>query len=285
MKNTQSAQWYIATTIIGSEDKIRESLKEKIVAYKFQNEVIDMRLIKHREITIEEFNDTNNPPQKIMRNSKNIEWRSSPKGYEKTTIKEINRFPGYLFINMIMTEEVWYMIRNTNGITGFVGSSGKGAKPIPVSEFEIEDTFNEENNKDKIIRISGQSVTEEEVEQKIVERVANVEYFDSKAKVSRITTYHPKENVEDSESILKDGESRAIENIEELNELIDDNIIIDKKIESYEVGNEITIINGALIGSTGLVKFVNDEKKTVLVEIELLGSVSEIELTWKDIVK
>ena len=49
-----------------------------------------------------------------------------------------NLFPGYLFVEMIMTDEAWYIVRNTPGVTGFIGSSGGGAKPFPVSPEEIE---------------------------------------------------------------------------------------------------------------------------------------------------
>ena len=54
----------------------------------------------------------------------------------KTKVK--NLYPGYIFIEMIMTDEAWYVVRNTPGVTGFIGSSGKGAKPFPVSTAEIE---------------------------------------------------------------------------------------------------------------------------------------------------
>ena len=49
-----------------------------------------------------------------------------------------NIFPGYLFVEMIMTDEAWYHVRNTPGVTGFIGSSGGGAKPFPVAEDEME---------------------------------------------------------------------------------------------------------------------------------------------------
>ena len=49
-----------------------------------------------------------------------------------------NLFPGYLFVEMIMTDDAWYVVRNTPGVTGFIGSSGGGAKPFPVAADEIE---------------------------------------------------------------------------------------------------------------------------------------------------
>ena len=49
-----------------------------------------------------------------------------------------NTYPGYLFVEMNMTDEAWYVVRNTPGVTGFIGSSGKGAKPFPVPKEQIE---------------------------------------------------------------------------------------------------------------------------------------------------
>ena len=47
-------------------------------------------------------------------------------------------FPGYILVEMIMTDEAWYVVRNTPGVTGFIGSSGKGAKPTPLQPFEVD---------------------------------------------------------------------------------------------------------------------------------------------------
>lgn len=280
MDNFTKEQWYIATTITGSEDKIKDELMEKIIAYKFQNEVLEMKIIKQRLITIEEFNDTNNPPPKVMRNSKNIEWRTIPKGYEKTTVKETNCFPGYLFINMIMTQEVWYIIRNTAGITGFVGSSGKGTKPIPISEYELDGIFNKDLNKDKIIRISGKTITEDvilaPIENKSEEKISNVEYFDSKAEISRHPFIIDPKITTDTEEVL--GRTMNEENKDEYIDGLKNN-------ENFSIGNEVTIINGTLIGSTGVVRKVDLEKKTLILDVEILGTINQLELIWKDVVK
>ena len=47
-------------------------------------------------------------------------------------------FPGYILVEMIMSDEAWYIVRNTPGVTGFIGSSGKGAKPTPLPPQEID---------------------------------------------------------------------------------------------------------------------------------------------------
>ncbi len=57
-------------------------------------------------------------------------------GVKKEKVKKM--FPGYVLVEMIMTDEAWYIVRNTPGVTGFIGSSGKGAKPTPLKPQEID---------------------------------------------------------------------------------------------------------------------------------------------------
>ena len=52
--------------------------------------------------------------------------------------KKKKMFPGYVLVEMIMSDEAWYIVRNTPGVTGFIGSSGKGAKPTPLLPQEID---------------------------------------------------------------------------------------------------------------------------------------------------
>ena len=69
----------------------------------------------------------------------------------KEVVKNI--FPGYLFVEMIMTDEAWYVVRNTPGVTGFIGSSGGGAKPIPVKGPEIEKILRRIGQSDKVVEV------------------------------------------------------------------------------------------------------------------------------------
>ena len=57
-------------------------------------------------------------------------------GVKKERIKKM--FPGYVLVEMVMSDEAWYIVRNTQGVTGFIGSSGKGAKPIPLLPSEVD---------------------------------------------------------------------------------------------------------------------------------------------------
>ena len=57
-------------------------------------------------------------------------------GKEKEKTKKM--FPGYILVEMVMTDEAWFIVRNTPGVTGFIGSSGKGAKPFPLTPQEVD---------------------------------------------------------------------------------------------------------------------------------------------------
>ena len=85
------------------------------------------------------------------RRKKEIEYKNG-KEVEKTT----NLFSGYLFVEMIMTDEAWYIVRNTPGVTGFIGSSGGGAKPFPVAEEEMENILRKLGITDKKVQVDFQ---------------------------------------------------------------------------------------------------------------------------------
>ena len=102
-------KWYVAHTYSGYENKVKDSI-EKTVENRGLGELIGEVCIPVEE-AIEE-ND---------------------KGEKKAVTRKI--YPGYVFIKMKMTDESWYVVRNTRGCTGFVGP---GSKPVPLSEAEVE---------------------------------------------------------------------------------------------------------------------------------------------------
>ncbi|MGL5591438.1 MAG: transcription termination/antitermination protein NusG [Mycoplasmoidaceae bacterium] len=250
-KNINKPQWYIATTIMGSEESIYLSLLDKIKAYKFDDLVQEMRMIKYNDITIETFRDGSNPPPKTMRNTKNITWETTPDGrYIKKTYKSVNKFPGYIFICMIMTDEVWYAIRNTPGVTGFIGSSGKGAQPIPISEFELSELFDPEKNKDIIRHVNAASVSIEEVEHVMDENPikpkSDIEFFNSRATSSAALSQTRKIDFErrtnqSSESDIDMQETPHEKIIEDkIHEENEKEIIIEKPIVDSEESKNVS---------------------------------------------
>lgn len=132
-------QWFIITAIGGKEDSIVEALKEKITNFGYNDYVKEFKIFKKNIVTEEILKKDDERLPKNLKNTKTIKWEVLPDGsYKRIKTKVCNKFPGYVFINMIMDKNLWYCIRNTNGVMGFVGSSGKGALPIPISIEEYE---------------------------------------------------------------------------------------------------------------------------------------------------
>ena len=110
-------QWYMITTISGKEEKVIESLKNRVVSEKLEDLFEDFKVMLVPHLTPKEF-------EKKMNG-------------EDFKIKMKSLYPGYIFIKMEMTNEAWFIVRNTQYVTGLVGSSGQRAKPTPVSSFEM----------------------------------------------------------------------------------------------------------------------------------------------------
>jgi len=101
------ARWYVVHTYAGYENKVRDNIRKAIENQNLSEEIFEVKVPE--ETTIE------------MRNGKK---------------KEVTRklFPGYVLINMIMNDKTWYVVRNTRGVTGFVGP---GSKPVPLTDEEM----------------------------------------------------------------------------------------------------------------------------------------------------
>ncbi len=158
MDQNSMYQWFIITAIAGKEDSIKDTLIEKIRNFGYEDHVKEIKIFK-RSIVKEEIFSKNDPLlPKSMKNTKTTKWETTPDGkYKKIRTKIVNKFPGYIFINMIMDKNIWYTIRNTNGVMGFVGSSGKGAMPIPI-------TISEFNNVNTNVQAASEEAPKAEVE-------------------------------------------------------------------------------------------------------------------------
>ena len=106
-------QWYIVTTYSMHEAKTADNLRKRIQSMNMQDYILRV-LVAEQEVP-------------VLKDG-------APTG--KTRMK--NLYPGYVFVEMIMTDESWYVVRNTPGVTGIAGSSGGGQKPTPVTREEIE---------------------------------------------------------------------------------------------------------------------------------------------------
>ena len=115
-------QWYVVNTYSGHENRVKENLEKRVESMGIQDSLFRIVVAEEPEIEI--------------KGGKQVE-------------KMHNLFPGYLFVEMKMTNEAWYVIRNTPGVTGFIGSSGGGAKPFPVAPEEMESILRRIGKNDK----------------------------------------------------------------------------------------------------------------------------------------
>lgn len=116
-------QWYIATTYSSHEDKVADNIRRRVESMNLSDKVFRI-IVANESIPVLNKDGT---PAMVEKNG-----ITSPK------VKIKNLYPGYIFVEMIMTDDSWFMIRNTQGVTGIAGSSGGGQKPTPVSAREME---------------------------------------------------------------------------------------------------------------------------------------------------
>lgn len=104
-------EWYVVNTYSGHENKVKEKLEMRASTMGMEDYILRVVVPETKEIEVKD-------------------------GKEKEKVKKM--FPGYILVEMVMTDEAWFIVRNTPGVTGFIGSSGKGAKPFPLTPQEVD---------------------------------------------------------------------------------------------------------------------------------------------------
>ena len=104
-------EWYVVNTYSGHENKVKEKLEMRASTMGMEDYILRVVVPEQTEVEIKD-------------------------GKTKEKVKKM--FPGYILVEMVMTDEAWFIVRNTPGVTGFIGSSGKGAKPFPLSPMEVD---------------------------------------------------------------------------------------------------------------------------------------------------
>ena len=170
------ANWYVVHTYSGYENKVKADLEKTIENRNLQDQI--------QEVSV---------PMLAVTELKN--------GLEKQADKKM--FPGYVLVRMVMNQDTWYVVRNTRGVTGFVGP---GSEPTPLSE----------------------------------EEMLNMGF------------------VEQSEPEM----------------LID-----------FEVGDMITVISGAWKDTVSAIKSINEAKKTIIINTEMFGRETPVELNFNEVKK
>ena len=102
---------YVVNTYSGHESKVKEKLEARTESMGMQDYIFRVIVPETTEVEVKD-------------------------GVKKEKVKKM--FPGYILVEMVMSDEAWYIVRNTPGVTVFIGSSGKGAKPTPLLPQEID---------------------------------------------------------------------------------------------------------------------------------------------------
>ena len=120
-------RWYAVHTYSGYENKVKKNLEKRVESMNMTEQIFRVVIPEEEETQVKD-------------------------GKAKKQLKKT--FPGYVLVELVMTDESWYVVRNTPGVTGFIGSSGGGAKPIPVKDEEIEAILRRIGQSDKAVEVS-----------------------------------------------------------------------------------------------------------------------------------
>lgn len=105
----EQGEWYVIRVISGTEENVRQSLMQRREAFGLENFILDVFVPNHDSVSV--------------------------RAWGKKVLKKKNIFPGYILVSMIVTNESWYIVRNTPNVTGFLGA---GTVPVAVSGAELE---------------------------------------------------------------------------------------------------------------------------------------------------
>ena len=120
----QSGEWYVVHSYSGYENKVKKNLEQRIETMGMQNKIFRVIVPTEEEVEIRD-------------------------GQRRTSRRRV--FPGYILVEMVMDDESWYVVRNTPGVTGFVGT---GTRPIPVSQDEVDKILQRMETEQPRIRVS-----------------------------------------------------------------------------------------------------------------------------------
>src|SRR3954471_17703867 len=111
-KLEEGRNWYVIHTYAGYENAVARNLRQRIESLGMQNKIFDVIVPTEKKIKV--------------KGGKRIE-------------EEEKRYPGYILVDMIVTDDSWYVVRNTPRVTGFVGS---GVYPVPIQKNEVDQLMN-----------------------------------------------------------------------------------------------------------------------------------------------
>src|SRR5699024_4468961 len=123
---SMETNWYVIHTYSGYENKVKRNLEKRVETMGMDDKILRVIVPEEEEA---EYKD----------------------GKKKTSMKKF--FPGYVLAEKIMTDDSWYVVRNTPGVTGFVGSSGQGTKPTPLFPHEVDTLLKKTDMEDATVTV------------------------------------------------------------------------------------------------------------------------------------
>ncbi|OCA91687.1 transcription termination/antitermination protein NusG [Pseudobacillus wudalianchiensis] len=152
--------WYVVHTYSGYENKVKANLEKRVESMGMQDKIFRVIVPEEEETDIKN-------------------------GKKKVTKRKV--FPGYVLVEIVMTDDSWYVVRNTPGVTGFVGSSGHGSKPTPLLPDEVKNILKQmgmdEKRKDADFEVNETVVVNEGPFANFEGTVEEIDYDKAKLKV------------------------------------------------------------------------------------------------------
>ncbi|MCM3358553.1 MULTISPECIES: transcription termination/antitermination protein NusG [unclassified Psychrobacillus] len=118
--------WYVVHTYSGYENKVKANLEKRVETMGMSDKIFRVFIPEQEET---DFKD----------------------GKKRVVTRKT--FPGYVFVELIMTDDAWYVVRNTPGVTGFLGSSGGGTKPTPLAPEEVQSMLKQMGMNDRKVEV------------------------------------------------------------------------------------------------------------------------------------
>ncbi|MER2260606.1 MAG: transcription termination/antitermination protein NusG [Psychrobacillus sp.] len=118
--------WYVVHTYSGYENKVKANLEKRVETMGMSDKIFRVYIPEQEET---DFKD----------------------GKKRVVTRKT--FPGYVFVELIMTDDAWYVVRNTPGVTGFLGSSGGGTKPTPLAPEEVQSMLKQMGMNDRVVEV------------------------------------------------------------------------------------------------------------------------------------
>jgi transcriptional antiterminator NusG len=125
----EGRQWYVIHTYSGYENKVKQNLEHRIESMEMQDQIFHIIVPTEEEIEIKN-------------------------GQRRTVSRKI--YPGYVLVQMHLTDDSWYVVRNTPGVTSFVGNNDRSNRPIPLEEDEVKNILKQMEAEAPKVRVSYQ---------------------------------------------------------------------------------------------------------------------------------